>query len=275
MLIFGVKPAVEALRAGRVTELTVSARRRRGLDELLELAAVRRAPVRRVERAALDRLAGGAAHQGVVASVRALDARSVGDLVAAHSPALLVVLDGIEDPRNLGAIARAVDAAGGSGLILPERRSAPITGAAVKASAGALVHVGVAPVVNLARALEELKASGVWTIGLDAGADHSLYDLDLRLPTALVVGREGRGLHRLVRERCDWLAALPMRGRVSSLNASVAAGVALFEALRQRSAAPPAGRGGAGPPGGGDRPLPRRSGSGTLPNSSGWRSSVR
>lgn len=271
MLIFGVKPAVEALRAGRVTELTVSARRRRGLDDLLALAGGRRVPVRRVEHAALDRLAGGAAHQGVVASVRALDARSVGDLVAARSPALLVVLDGVEDPRNLGAIARAVDAAGGSGLILPERRSAPITGAAVKASAGALVHVGVAPVVNLARALEELKASGVWTIGLDAGADHSLYDLDLRLPTALVVGREGRGLHRLVRERCDWLAALPMRGRVASLNASVAAGVALFEALRQRSAAPPAGRGGAG----GDRPLPRRSGSGTLSNSSGWRSSVR
>ena len=111
----------------------------------------------------------------------------------------------------------------------------------MKASAGALVHVPLAPVVNLARALAELKAAGVWTIGLEAEADHSLYDLDLRLPSAFVIGGEGRGLHRLVRERCDWRAALPMRGRVSSLNASVAAAVALFEAVRQRSAAAAAG----------------------------------
>ena len=111
-----------------------------------------------------------------------------------------------------------------------------MTGAAVKASAGALVHVPLAPVVNLTRTLAELKAAGVWTIGLDARADRCLYDLDLRLPSAFVVGGEGRGLRRLVRERCDWRAALPMRGQVSSLNASVAVGVALFEAVRQRSA---------------------------------------
>lgn len=237
MLIFGVRPAIEALRAGRVTALAVSTRRRSGLSELLELAARRRVRLRRVERAELDRLAGGAAHQGVAATVRALDACSVADLVAARTPPLVVVLDGIEDPRNLGAVARTVDAAGGSGLVLPERRAAPVTGAAVKASAGALAHVRLAAVVNLARAIEELQAAGVWTIGLDAAADRSLYDLDLRLPSAFVVGGEGRGLRRLVRERCDWRAALPMRGQVSSLNASVAVGVALFEALRQRSAA--------------------------------------
>lgn len=237
MRIFGVKPAMEALRAGRVTALTVSARRQRGLTALLELADSRRVRPRWVERAELDRLAGGAAHQGVVATVRAPDACSVADLLAVRTPPLVVVLDGIEDPRNLGAIARTVDAAGGSGLVVPERRAAPVTGSAVKASAGALVHVPVARVVNLVRALEELKAAGVWTIGLDAEADTSLYDLDLRLPSAFVVGREGQGLHRLARERCDWRVALPMRGRVSSLNASVAVGVALFEAVRQRTGA--------------------------------------
>lgn len=241
MTIFGVKPVIEALRAGRVTALAVSVRRRRGLTELLELAERGRVRLRRVDPAELDRLAAGAAHQGVVATVRAPDACAVSDLVAVRTPALILVLDGIEDPRNLGAIARTVDAAGGSGLVVPERRAAPVTGAAVKASAGALVHVPVAPVVNLARALAELKAAGVWTIGLEADADHSLYDLDLRLPSAFVIGGEGRGLHRLVRERCDWRAALPMRGRVASLNASVAAAVALFEAVRQRSAAAPGG----------------------------------
>lgn len=241
MTIFGVKPAIEALRAGRVTALAVSVRRRRGLTELLELADRRGVRLRRVDPAELDRLAGGAAHQGVVATVRALDTYAVADLVAVRTPPLILVLDGIEDPRNLGAIARTLDAAGGSGLVVPERRAAPVTGAAVKASAGALVHVPLAPVVNLPRALAELKAAGVWTIGLEAEADQSLYDLDLRLPSAIVIGGEGRGLHRLVRERCDWRAALPMRGRVSSLNASVAAAVALFEAVRQRSAATPSG----------------------------------
>ena len=241
MRIFGVKPAVEALRAGRVTELAVSVRRQRGLTELLDLAERRRVRLRRVERSELDRMTGGAVHQGVVATVRPLATCAISDLLAVRTPPLIVVLDGIEDPHNLGAIARAVDAAGGSGLIVPERRSAPLAGAAVKASAGALLHVSVAPVVNLARALDKLKDAGVWTIGLDAEADRSLYELDLRLPSAFVVGREGRGLHRLVRERCDWRAALPMQGQVSSLNASVAVGVALFEAVRQqscRSAAP-------------------------------------
>ena len=237
MLIFGVKPAIEALRAGQVTELAVSFRRGRGPTRLLELAERRRVRLRRVERSELDRMTGGASHQGVVATVRPLATCAVSELLAARRPPLIVVLDGIEDPRNLGAVARTVDAAGASGLIVPERRAAPVTGAAVKASAGALVHVRLAPVVNLARALEEVKAAGVWTIGLDAGADRSLYDLDLCLPSAFVVGGEGRGLHRLVRERCDWRAALPMQGRVSSLNASVAVAVALFEARRQRSVA--------------------------------------
>jgi 23S rRNA (guanosine2251-2'-O)-methyltransferase len=148
---------------------------------------------------------------------------------------LIVVLDGVEDPHNVGAILRTVDAAGASGLVRQSRHAAPLDGAAAKASAGAVSHVKVADVVNIARALEELKAAGVWTVGLVGDAGKRLDQLDLTLPTALVVGAEGVGLRRLVRERCDWTASIPMRGHVQSLNVSVAAGIALFEAVRQRS----------------------------------------
>jgi 23S rRNA (guanosine2251-2'-O)-methyltransferase len=150
---------------------------------------------------------------------------------------LIVVLDGIEDPHNLGAILRSVDAAGAHGVVRQSRHAAPIGGAAAKASAGAASYVRMAEVVNIARALEELKAAGVWTVGL-AGDSPKHYDqMDFTLPTALVVGAEGTGLRRLVRERCDWLVSIPLRGHVQSLNVSVAAGIALFEAVRQRSSA--------------------------------------
>ena len=238
MNIYGINPTVEALRAGRVTEISVSTRRQRGLAEILALAGRGRVRVRRVETTELDRMARGGSHQGVVAAVRQLDECAVADLVAAQATPLLVVLDGIEDPQNLGAIARTAEAAGVGGLVLQTRRAASVTGAAVKASAGALAHLRLAPVVNISRALDELKAAGVWTIGLDAGSEQSLYDIDLTVPSALVVGAEGRGLRRLVRERCDRRVALPMRGQMSSLNASVAVGVALFEAIRQRTAGP-------------------------------------
>ncbi len=147
---------------------------------------------------------------------------------------LIVVLDGIEDPHNLGAILRAADAAGADGVVRQTRHAAALGGAAAKASAGAVAHVRVADVVNIARAIEELKEAGVWTVGLAGDAPRAYDDVDLTVPTALVVGAEGAGLRRLVRERCDWLAAIPMAGRVSSLNVSVAAGIALFEAVRQR-----------------------------------------
>jgi 23S rRNA (guanosine2251-2'-O)-methyltransferase len=146
-----------------------------------------------------------------------------------------VVLDGIEDPQNFGAIARVAEAAGAAGLVVQKRRSAPVTGAAVKASAGALAHLPVVSVVNLPRAIGELKAAGIWTVGLDSDAEQSIYSIDLRVPLALVIGAEGRGLRRLVREKCDWRVSLPMMGLVTSLNASVAGGIALFEAVRQRS----------------------------------------
>jgi 23S rRNA (guanosine2251-2'-O)-methyltransferase len=144
------------------------------------------------------------------------------------------VLDGVEDPHNLGAILRVSDAAGVDGVVRQTRRSAGLDGAAAKASAGAVAHVRIASVVNIARALEELAAANVWTVGLAADAAQRYSDLDLAQPTALVLGAEGSGLRRLVRERCDVLASLPMRGHVDSLNVSVAAGIVLFEAVRQR-----------------------------------------
>ncbi|PYR71002.1 MAG: 23S rRNA (guanosine(2251)-2'-O)-methyltransferase RlmB [Acidobacteria bacterium] len=155
-------------------------------------------------------------------------------LRGASGAPLVVVLDGIEDPHNLGAILRTADAAGVDGVIVQSRRSAARDGVAAKASAGALAHVKIAEVVNIARAVEELKDAGVWTVGLAGEAADSYDAVDLTLPTAVVLGAEGAGLRRLVRERCDRLASIPMRGHVASLNVSVAAGIVLFEAVRQR-----------------------------------------
>jgi 23S rRNA (guanosine2251-2'-O)-methyltransferase len=193
--------------------------------------------VHRVAAGELDRLAGGAAqrHQGVVADVEEALRVSVEDLVIGATGApLIVVLDTIEDPHNVGAIVRTVDAAGGDGIVRQSRHAARLDGAAAKASAGAVAHVKIAEVVNIARALEILKAAGVWTVGLAGEAPKRYDEVDLTLPTAFVVGAEGSGLRRLVRERCDWLVSIPMRGHVRSLNVSVATGVAVFEAVRQR-----------------------------------------
>ena len=237
MVIYGINPVLEALRAGRVLALHLSDRHDRRTAEILRLAAEAGTPVQRVPLAALNQALNGAVHQGVMAELATPREHSVADLVseAAAAP-LLVVLDGIEDPQNLGAILRTADAAGVDGVVRQSRRAAPLSGAAAKTSAGAIVHVKIAVVVNIVRALEELKQAGVWTVGL-AGDGSRRYDaIDLTLPTAVVVGAEATGLRRLVREHCDWLVAIPMRGHVESLNVSVALGVALFEAVRQRSA---------------------------------------
>src|SRR6516165_4490725 len=205
------------------------------LSELVRVAEQQGVRVRRATVDELDRLARRGAHQGVVADVHEADRLSVEDLVAgAKGAPLVVVLDGIEDPHNVGAIIRTVDAAGADGVIRQARHAARLDGAAAKASAGAVSHVRIAEVVNVARALEELKEAGIWTVGL-AGDSPKRYDeLDLTLPTAVVVGSEGSGLRRLVRERCDWLVSIPMHGHVQSLNVSVATGIVLFEAVRQR-----------------------------------------
>ncbi len=235
MRIYGINPVLEALRAGRVTAVRVSSRADDRLNEISRMADAQGVPVRRTNAAELDRFARRGAHQGVVADVRDADHLGVEDLVAGVSgAALLVVLDGIEDPHNVGAILRTVDAAGAHGVVRQSRHAARLDGAAAKASAGAVAHVRVAEVVNIARALEQLKAVGIWTVGLAGDAPKRYDEIDLTAPTAIVVGAEGVGLRRLVRERCDWLAAIPMAGHVQSLNVSVAAGIALFEAVRQR-----------------------------------------
>jgi 23S rRNA (guanosine2251-2'-O)-methyltransferase len=235
MVIYGINPVLEALKTGRVREVRVDAAQRERAREVRAVAEARRVPVRPVPAQDLDRAARGGAHQGVVAEVEDAPAWSVQELVAAaRGPALLVVLDGIEDPHNVGAILRTVDAAGAHGVVRQERHAARLDGAAAKASAGAVAHVRVATVVNIARAIGELKDAGVWTVGLDAGAKESYDQVDFTQPSALVLGAEGHGLRRLVRESCDRLASIPMRGHVSSLNVSVAAAVVLFEALRQR-----------------------------------------
>lgn len=237
MIIYGINPVLEALRAGQVKELRVSQRSDDRLRELLALAGDGGVPVRRVPPDVLDRDSSRGVHQGVVADVEELKEYSIADLVrGARGTPLIVVLDSIEDPHNLGAILRTADAAGADGVVIQSRRVAALGGAAAKASAGAVSHVRIAEVVNIARAIEELKELGVWTVGL-AGESTTSYDsIDFTAPSAIVLGAEGSGLRRLVRERCDFLAAIPMAGHVGSLNVSVSAGIALFEAVRQRKA---------------------------------------
>jgi len=243
MQIYGINPVLEALKARRVTRLRVSARSDRRIDGILALAGEQGLAIDRVDQSSLDRAAKGGVHQGVVAEVEDLRAYSLPELAAGATgagdstprPPLLVVLDGIEDPHNVGAILRTCDAAGVTGVIRQERHSAALDGVVGKASAGALAHIRIATVVNIARAIEELKDAHVWTIGLagDAGDRHT--DVDWTLPSAVVLGAEGTGLRRLVRERCDRLVRIPMLGRVDSLNVSVAAGVVLYEVVRQRN----------------------------------------
>jgi 23S rRNA (guanosine2251-2'-O)-methyltransferase len=235
MLIYGLNAVAEAVRAGRARELRVADRDDERVRRVLEAAAARRVKVVRVSRDVLDRETRGAVHQGIAADISGLPEATLADLARTGArPPLIVVLDGVEDPQNVGAILRTADAAGATGLVRQTRRAAPLDGAAAKASAGAVHYVPVADVVNIARALEELKGAGVWTVGLDADAETPYYDLDLTTPLALVVGAEGHGLRRLVRERCDFVAAIPMAGHVSSVNVSAAAAIVLFEAVRQR-----------------------------------------
>jgi 23S rRNA (guanosine2251-2'-O)-methyltransferase len=227
--VYGRNAALEAARAGRVKRALIA----EGLEpdpRLSELA--RLAPVERVPAARLGALARGV-HQGVVAELKPRAFLTLRQLIETE-PSLLVALDGVEDPQNLGAILRSAEVAGAGGAILPERRSAPLSAAAVKASAGASEHLPLCRVPGVAAAISELKRAGIWCVALDPEGELLPWQFDLTEPVCLVVGGEGAGVHRLVRERCDARLRLPMAGRVASLNASAAAAALLYEVNRQR-----------------------------------------
>ncbi len=242
--IYGLHAALAALRQSpeRVDALWLDAGRHdRRIAAVIETAVAARIKFHKVPRAKLDELTGGASHQGVVARIRLVPPRSENDLAAflgaIGSTPFLLVLDGVQDPHNLGACLRSAEAAGAHAVILPRDNAASLTPTVHKVASGAAERVPVFQVVNLARALGHLKEAGVWIVGAAADAPQSLYDTDLTGPLALVLGGEGKGLRRLTREHCDVLASLPVLGEVASLNVSVAAGVCLYEALRQRRAA--------------------------------------
>src|SRR5437868_15042202 len=239
----GIHAVKEALEANRAFDRIVIARGRQDtrVEEIVQLARRKNISVRFEDRSQLDRLADSKDHQGIVGLVAARPTATLEDILeAANNGAgrgekgLIVLLDGVEDPHNLGAIIRSALAAGAEGVVGPERRAAGLTDTVARASAGALSHMPVAKVTNLVRAMEELKEAGYWLIGLDEDAEKSYTQADYTSPVGIVLGGEGKALHELMRKRCDFVVALPTVGPVKSLNVSVAAGGVLFEAVRQR-----------------------------------------
>lgn len=244
----GIHAVREALEAGRAFERIVIARGRQDtrVEEIVQLARARNISVRFEDRSQIDRLADTKEHQGIVGLVAARAVGSLEEILEAASAAvatghgekgLIVLLDGVEDPHNLGAIVRTSLAAGAHGVVIPERRAAGLTDTVARASAGALSHLPVAKVTNLARTMEELKEAGYWLVGLDEEGDREYTEVDFTSLVGIVMGGEGRGLHELTRKRCDFVVKLPTVGPVKSLNVSVAAGIVLFEVVRQRKAA--------------------------------------
>jgi len=237
--VYGVHPVLELLRSDQTLcrKIFLLGGRQENplIEEIRQRATARNIPIVLVERHRLDEWAGSIKHQGVLCLFVPSAPLSLASLLdkMADRPPFLLVLDGVEDPMNLGAIVRTADAVGVDGLIIPRRRAAGLTSVVMKASAGALAHVAVAQVTNISQALDLLKKEGIWTVGLDRAASMSYLASDFRLPIAMVVGGEA-GLHQKVRERCDWVVSLPMRGQVDSLNVSVAVGVVAYEVLRQR-----------------------------------------
>jgi 23S rRNA (guanosine2251-2'-O)-methyltransferase len=233
----GIHAVREALEAGRAFDCIIIAKGRQDtrVEQIVQLARVRNIFLRFEDRAQLDRLADSKDHQGIVALVAARAAGTLDEILAAANAGtgrgekgLIVLLDGVEDPHNLGAVIRTALAAGAHGVVIPERRAAGLTDTVARASAGALSHLPVAKVTNLARTMEELKETGYWLVGLDEQAEKTYTELDYTSPLGIVLGGEGKGLHDLTRKRCDFVVSLPTVGPVKSLNVSVAAGVVLL-----------------------------------------------
>ena len=236
-ILYGLHPVEEALRSGSRTFDHVCVARDRNdqkLQRIVDACRDNNIRLRFETRDELTRLAKTAGHQGIVAVVRTREFLELEDLFEGPQPRLLLALDGVEDPQNLGALLRTADASGVDGVLLTERRAAPLSAVAVKASAGAAEHVRIARVVNLVRALEQLKERNLWCVGLDERGTLDYDEYDFTSNTVVVLGREGDGLHDLVRKTCDHLLRIPMAGRVASLNVSAAGAVVLFEAARQR-----------------------------------------
>jgi 23S rRNA (guanosine2251-2'-O)-methyltransferase len=240
--IEGRNPVLEALRGGRpLNKIMISKEieRHSAIAEILHLSKQRRIPVEYVPPESIKRLSLTGSAQGVIATAAAKEYLDIHDLIAIskqkNEPAFFIILDGLEDPHNLGAVLRTADAAGAHGVIIPERRSVGLTETVAKVSAGAVEYVPVARVVNLNNAIRTLKEESIWVIGIDEGAKRSYTQVDMKLPTAIVIGGEGKGISRLVKENCDDTASIPMKGRISSLNASVAAAIVMYEVVRQRS----------------------------------------
>jgi len=244
-IVYGLNSVMEALRAGKrpIDSITIleSARPDR-IKLLLDLARQKRIPIHRVPRLDLDRNLGEARHQGVVARIAAMRYADADELlesldtkIGTPDPPFVMGLDGIEDPRNMGSILRTAECAGVHGVFIPERRATGLTDVVAKVAAGALEYVPVARVTNLVRLIEQLKERNIWVVGAAGEAKQLYTEWDWNLPTAIVLGNEGQGLHRLVRESCDTLVRIPVMGNLESLNVSVAAGVLLYEVRRQRS----------------------------------------
>jgi 23S rRNA (guanosine2251-2'-O)-methyltransferase len=237
--IYGINAVTESLKARARSFAWVGVAKERHdlrLQRVVDECRRQGVAVRFVPRPELDRMAGNNAHQGVVAVTSGKQYNDLDDVVAAKRGqfSLIVVLDGVEDPHNLGAILRTADAAGADGVVIPERRAAGVTPTVTKASAGASEHLPIAKVTNIGRTLEELKSKNLWIVGLDERVPQNYDSLDYKMDCAIVLGAEGKGLHELVRKKCDFLISIPMLGKVPSLNVSVAAGVMLYEIVRQR-----------------------------------------
>lgn len=235
----GRNAVLELLRAGRaVDKLFVASDHNGRMADIIAMAKEAGAVITQVDRRKLDAMSETGVHQGVIAQAAAHEYATLDSLLetarSRGEQPLLVICDGLTDPHNLGAVIRSAETAGAHGVIIPKRRSAGLTATAAKASAGAIEHIGIARVTNLSAAIDELKKNGVWIFGADAGGEKQLYQADFAGAAAIVIGSEGNGLSRIVREKCDFIVSIPMKGKVNSLNASAAAAVFLYEAVRQR-----------------------------------------